>query len=61
MMYGIDRAFEQERTKGKKEGKLETAEKMLKKNMALEDIIDITGLTLKEIKKIQTKLAASHD
>ena len=39
--------------KEKKEIKLETARKMLQKNIKLEDIIDITGLSKEEIEKLK--------
>ena len=38
--------------KGIKKGKMETAKKMLQKNISIEDIIDITGLTREEIEKL---------
>lgn len=39
-------------SKGKKEEKLEIASNMLKKNYDINDIVEITGLTKKEIEKI---------
>ena len=41
--------------KGKLEGKLEDAEKMLKKGFSVEDIMEITGLSEKEIMAIKEK------
>ena len=38
---------------GKLEGKREIAKAMLKKNMELEDISEITGLAIEEIEKLQ--------
>lgn len=49
----MERAAKKE---GKKEGKMEDAEKMLKKEFSIEDIKDITGLTKREILRIQKKL-----
>jgi DNA repair protein RadC len=42
-------------TKGRKEEKIEIAKKLLKKNTSIEDIIEITGLTKKEIEKIKAE------
>ena len=42
-------------TEGKAEGKAESAIKMLAKGFSLDDIQDITGLTLAEIKALQPK------
>ena len=39
-------------SKGKQERNIEIAKEMLNKGMKLKDIIDITGLTEKEIKEI---------
>ena len=41
--------------KGIKQNKFEIAKNMLKKNMSLEDISEITGLTIYDIKKIKNK------
>ena len=38
---------------GEKEGKIEIAKKLLSKKMPIEEIIEITGLTKKEIDKIK--------
>ena len=40
---------------GIKQNKFEIAKNMLKKNMSLEDISEITGLTIYDIKKIKNK------
>lgn len=60
MVYGIDRAFEEEykkgEKKGKKEGKIEMAKKMLLKNKPLDEVIEFTELTEKEIKTIENNL-----
>ena len=39
----------------KKEGKIEAAQKMLKKGYSIEEICDITGLTATEVKKLKKK------
>ena len=39
-------------SKGKIAGKIETAKKMLKKNFSLNDIAELTGLSIEEIQKI---------
>ena len=72
MIYAIDRWAEEERLKGIKIGEIkgeakgeakgeekkarEIATKLLKKNMPLEEIEDITGLNQTEIEQIQTSL-----
>jgi predicted transposase/invertase (TIGR01784 family) len=38
--------------KGRAEGKLETAQKLLLKKMSAKDIAEVTGLSLAEIKKL---------
>ena len=43
-------------TKGKTEEKLKTANKMLKKGIPLEDILEITGLSEKEINDLKLAL-----
>ena len=40
-------------TKGKKEEKIETAKKLLKRNMEIKEIVDITELTEEEINKLK--------
>ena len=49
---GFEDGFEEGKNSGKKENQIETAKKMLEKNIKLEDIIDITGLSEEEIKKL---------
>ena len=49
-------AFEDGITKGKTEEKLKTANKMLKKGIPLEDILEITGLSEKEINDLKLAL-----
>lgn len=44
------------REEGREEGRLYTAEKMLKKNYAVEEIMEITNLTKEEIEEIEKKL-----
>ncbi|MBQ9318645.1 MAG: hypothetical protein IJR82_03350 [Bacilli bacterium] len=39
-----------------KDGKKEMARNMLKKNMSIEDISDVTGLTMEEVKKLKKEL-----
>ena len=41
---------------GKKEANMETARKLLKKGMEIKDIIDITGITEKQIKILRKSL-----
>ncbi|MBR3230100.1 MAG: hypothetical protein IKF91_04665, partial [Bacilli bacterium] len=48
-----EEGFEEGKSSGIQETKIETARKMLEKNMKIEDIIDITGLTKEEIQKIE--------
>lgn len=42
--------------KGKKEANMETARKLLKKGMEIKDIIDITGITKKQIEILRKSL-----
>ena len=49
-------AAEKAAKKAAKEATIETAKKMLKKNMEIDDIIDITGLSKEEIKKIEDNI-----
>ena len=42
--------------KGSKETKIETARKMIQKNIKIEDIIDITGISKDELQKIEDNL-----
>ena len=46
--------FEEGKSIGIKENKLEIAKKMLKKEMNIEDISEITSLTIEEIEKIKS-------
>ena len=39
--------------KGVRDNKIETAKNMLKKNMSIEDISEITGLSIEEINKLK--------
>ena len=50
---GINIGINQGINQGIKQEKIEIAKSMLKKNMDIEDIIDITGLTKEEIEKLQ--------
>ena len=60
MQEGIQQGIQKGRKEGRQEGRQEgmqirekeMARKMLKKNMSLEDICDVTGLTPEEIKKL---------
>ena len=38
--------------KGKAEGKMEVAKRLLAKGMKIEDVADVTGLSIKEIKEL---------
>ena len=49
----IEKAAKEAAEKAAIKEKIETAKKMLEKNMKLEDIIDITGLSKEEIQKIE--------
>ena len=55
----MDHKLEEGRREGKREGrkqeKKKTAKKMLAKNMNINDIVEITGLTEEEIKKLNEK------
>jgi predicted transposase/invertase (TIGR01784 family) len=42
--------------RGKSEGKLEIAKKLLGKNNSIEDVSDITGLSISEIEKLKSSL-----
>ena len=48
----IESALVEGKAEGKAEGKIEIARKMLYKNLAIEEISEITGLTIDEIKKL---------
>lgn len=49
---GREEGREEGRAKGRVEGKLEIAQKLLNKNMEIEEIIEITGLAKEEIEKL---------
>ena len=51
--YGYDKGFAEGETKGTTETKKEIAKKLLSKNLKIEEIIEITGLTKEEIQKLQ--------
>ena len=53
MEYGHKLDIQQAVEKAEKKTAIETARKMLEKNMRIEDIIDITGLSKEEIEKIE--------
>ena len=50
--YATLNAMEKGKEEGIEEEKIEVAKKMLDKNMSIEDISDITGLSIDEIKKL---------
>lgn len=54
MEQGMKQGMEQGMEQGIKEGMIKTAKRMLTRNMSLEDISDITGLSMQEIKKLKT-------
>ena len=43
-------------SRGKSEGKLEIAKKLLGKNNSIEDVSDITGLSISVIEKLKSSL-----
>ncbi|HPZ08808.1 MAG TPA: hypothetical protein PL110_11880 [Candidatus Eremiobacteraeota bacterium] len=49
----IKNSIQEAEEEGKLEGKLDIVKKMLSKNYPLEEIAEVTGLSLEEIKKIQ--------
>ena len=49
---GISQGIEQGYTSGIDDGIKQTAKSMLNKNMSIEDISDITGLSIEEINKL---------
>ena len=55
--YAQDEGYKQGKEDGKAEGKneqnIEIAQKMLKKSMKIEDIIELTGLSQEEIEKLK--------
>ena len=50
---GVEEGIEKGIEKGKKEGVLKTAKAMLKRNMPIETIMEITELTREEIEKLK--------
>lgn len=54
MEYRRKKAEQEGMKQGMKQGMIKTAQKMLMRNMPLEDISDITGLSMKEIKNLKT-------
>ena len=52
---GISQGIEQGYTSGINDGIKQTAKNMLNKNMPLEDISDITGLSIEEINEISNE------
>jgi predicted transposase/invertase (TIGR01784 family) len=53
-MKKVDLKYAKE--EGKKEANMETARKLLKKGMEIKDIIDITGITEKQIEILRKSL-----
>jgi hypothetical protein len=53
-MEEIDVWYESELNKAKLEGKIEIALKMLRKNMSIETIADVTGLTSEQLQQLQS-------
>ena len=53
MNKGIEQGTKQGIEQGKNETKLDIAKEMLKKNLSLKDIVEITGLTKEEIDKLK--------
>ena len=60
LQYNLDRAFDDERKKGIKEGKkekeIELTENLIKIDLPVEKIIQVTGLSEKEVMKIKMRL-----
>ena len=54
---GIARGIAEGRKEGRKEGILETAKKMIQRNMELKEIEEITGISKKELENIKLMLA----
>jgi predicted transposase/invertase (TIGR01784 family) len=50
--FAVEKAKEEGKAEGKAEGKIETAKAMLAKKYSVEDIAEITGLSLEEIAKL---------
>jgi predicted transposase/invertase (TIGR01784 family) len=56
MVYAIERVMQQERTDAISEEKIEIAKKLIKKGMIVEDIADITELSVDAIRKLIKEL-----
>ena len=52
----IRKENERQRSEGRKEGILETAKKMLKRNMSIKEIEEITGISKEKLEKMVAKL-----
>ncbi len=50
---GIEQGLELGKIEGEHNSKIEIAINMLKKNMRLEDIVEVTGLSIEEIEKLK--------
>ena len=55
-MTVAEQLIEEGKKEGIKEAKIEDARKMLIKKYPIEDIADITGLTMEEIKKLKSSV-----
>ena len=53
MSYGRKQGREEGEKIGENKAKKETAKRMLKRNMPIKDIIELTGLTQEELEKIK--------
>jgi len=51
--------YDKGKIEGMKEGKIEVARKMLQKGMAIDDVVDITGFSLKEVEDVATRKRAT--
>ena len=56
IVIGIEKGREEGKEEGRKEYKSQMAVKMLKKGMKITTICDLTGLSVKDIKKIEKKI-----
>jgi len=52
IQYGIEQGVQQGLEQGEKRKALEAARKMLKKGFSLEEVADLTGLTISELKSL---------
>ena len=50
---GLEEGLEEGEKKGKQEAKLEDARRMLEKGYPIEDVCEITGLSLDEVEKLK--------